>query len=151
VLAVRNKALRALQAVFAHLDLPPITDDEIEAGTYAHGSKELPFRDVLEDLQGAKAVMDREVTGLDLISALEQGGHRDVAENLLSVLRQRVAGDLLQTSAILTADFTPLSALNDVNDYAGPGTGYRPSGERWEEMKKLRHVMSATNPEEEVG
>jgi propanediol dehydratase large subunit len=151
VLAVRNKALRALQAVFAHLDLPPITDDEVEAGTYAHGSKELPFRDVLEDLQGAKAVMDREVTGLDLISALEQGGHRDVAENLLSVLRQRVAGDLLQTSAILTADFTPLSALNDVNDYAGPGTGYRPSGERWEEMKKLRHVMSATNPEEEVG
>jgi propanediol dehydratase large subunit len=151
VLAVRNKALRALQAVFAHLDLPPITDDEIEAGTYAHGSKELPFRDVLEDLQGAKSVMDREVTGLDLISALEQGGHRDVAENLLSVLRQRVAGDLLQTSAILTADFTPLSALNDVNDYAGPGTGYRPSGERWEEMKKLRHVMSATNPEEEVG
>lgn len=151
VLAVRNKALRALQAVFAHLDLPPITDDEVEAGTYAHGSKELPFRDVLEDLQGAKAVMDRQVTGLDLISALEQGGHRDVAENLLSVLRQRVAGDLLQTSAILTADFTPLSALNDVNDYAGPGTGYRPSGERWEEMKKLRHVMSATNPEEEVG
>jgi propanediol dehydratase large subunit len=151
VLAVRNKALRALQAVFAHLDLPPITDDEIEAGTYAHGSKELPFRDVLEDLQGAKAVMDREVTGLDLISALEQGGHRDVAENLLSVLRRRVGGDLLQTSAILTADFTPLSALNDVNDYAGPGTGYRPSGERWEEMKKLRHVMSATNPEEEVG
>jgi propanediol dehydratase large subunit len=151
VLAVRNKALRALQAVFAHLELPAITDDEVEAGTYAHGSKELPFRDVLEDLQGAKAVMDRQVTGLDLISALEQGGHRDVAENLLSVLRQRVAGDLLQTSAILTADFTPLSALNDVNDYAGPGTGYRPSGERWEEMKKLRHVMSATNPEEEVG
>jgi len=151
VLAVRNKALRALHAVFAHLDLPPITDDEIEAGTYAHGSKELPFRDVLEDLQGAKAVMDREVTGLDLISALEQGGHRDGAEKLPSALRQRVTGDLLQTSAILTADFTPLSALNDVNDYAGPGTGYRPSGERCEEMKKVRHVMSAPNPEEEVG
>ena len=24
-------------------------------------------------------------------------------------------------------------------DYQGPSTGYRPSGARWEEMKKLRH------------
>ena len=66
------------------------------------------------------------------------------------MLRQRVSGDLLQTSAILTRDFTPLSAVNDANDYAGPGTGYRPSGERWEEMKQLRHVTSASNPEQEV-
>ncbi len=44
----------------------------------------------------------------------------------------------------------PLSAVNDANDYAGPGTGYRPSGARWEEMKKLRHVTSASNPEAEV-
>ncbi len=40
--------------------------------------------------------------------------------------------------------------MNDANDYAGPGTGYRPSGERWEQMKKLRHVTSAENPEVEV-
>jgi propanediol dehydratase large subunit len=84
------------------------------------------------------------------VAALEKGGFRDVAENLLNVLRQRVSGDLLQTSAILDGDFSVRSAINDANDYAGPGTGYRPSGERWEEMKRLRHVLSASNPEQEV-
>ncbi len=73
-----------------------------------------------------------------------------MAQNLLTVLRQRVSGDLLQTSAILKG-MVPLSAVNDDNDYAGPGTGYRPSGERWEQMKRLRHVTSAENPETEVG
>jgi propanediol dehydratase large subunit len=150
ILAARNKAVRALQAVFAHLDLPAITDDEVEAATYANSSNDYPFRDVLSDLKGAQAVMDRGITGLDLVRGLEAGGFHDVAENLLTVLRQRVSGDLLQTSAVLTADFTPLSAINDANDYAGPGTGYRLAGERWEQLKKLRHVTSATNPETEV-
>ena len=151
ILAARNKAARALQAVFAHLDLPPITDDEIEAATYANSSNDYPLRDVLADLKGAQSVMDREITGLDLVKGLESAGFHDVAENLLTVLRQRVSGDLLQTSAVLTADFTPLSAINDPNDYAGPGTGYRLQGERWEQLKKLRHVTSSTNPETEVG
>jgi propanediol dehydratase large subunit len=150
ILAVRSKAARALQGVFAYLGLPAITDKEVEEVTYAHGSKDLPFRDVLEDLKAAQSVMDRGITGLDLVKALEATGFRDVAENLLVVLRQRVSGDLLQTSAILTRDLTTLSAVNDPNDYAGPGTGYRPSGARWEEMKRLRHVVSASNPEQEV-
>jgi propanediol dehydratase large subunit len=151
ILQARGKAARALQALFRHLDLPAITDDEVEAATYAHSSNDYPLRDVLADLKGAQAVMDRGITGLDLVRGLEAAGFHDVAENLLMVLRQRVSGDLLQTSAILTPDFVPLSAINDPNDYAGPGTGYRLEGERWEELKKLRHVTSATNPETEVG
>ncbi|MDT7594101.1 MAG: propanediol dehydratase large subunit, partial [Pseudonocardiales bacterium] len=151
VLAVRNKAARALQSLFAHLDLPAVSDEEVEAATYANSSNDYPFRDVLTDLKGAQAVMERGLTGLDLVKGLEATGFHDVAENLLKVLRQRVSGDLLQTSAVLTADFVPLSAINDANDYAGPGTGYRLQGQRWEELKKLRHVTSATNPETEVG
>jgi propanediol dehydratase large subunit len=150
ILQVREKAARALQAVFAELDLPRITDEEVEAAVYANGSGDYPERDVLEDLKGAQSVMDRGVTGLDLVKALERSGFHDVAENLLTVLRQRVSGDLLQTSAILTEDFVPLSAINDANDYGGPGSGYRLQGERWEQLKKLRHVTSAENPETEV-
>lgn len=150
ILAVRTRAAKALQAVFAHLDLPRISDAEIDAAVYANGSKELLPRDVLEDLKGAQQVMDRNITGLDLVKALEVTGFTDVAGNLLAVLRQRVSGDLLQTSAILTRELQPLSAINDANDYQGPGTGYRPSGARWEEMKRLRHVTSASNPEREV-
>ncbi|MHA6792339.1 propanediol/glycerol family dehydratase large subunit [Pseudonocardia bannensis] len=150
ILQVREKAARALQALFEYLDLPPITDAEVEAAVYANSSNDYPLRDVLADLKGAQSVMDRGVTGLDLVKGLEATGFTDVAENLLTVLRQRVSGDLLQTSAILTPAFVPLSAINDANDYAGPGTGYRLQGERWEELKKLRHVTSATNPETEV-
>ncbi|GAA4675026.1 propanediol/glycerol family dehydratase large subunit [Pseudonocardia yuanmonensis] len=150
ILQIREKAARALQAVFAELDLPRITDEEVEAAVYAHGSGDYPERDVLEDLKGAQSVMDRGITGLDLVKALERSGFHDVAENFLTVLRQRVSGDLLQTSAILTDDFVPLSAINDANDYGGPGSGYRLQGERWEQLKKLRHVTSAENPETEV-
>ncbi|MCX2712023.1 propanediol/glycerol family dehydratase large subunit [Mycolicibacterium sp. J2] len=149
ILAARTRAAKALQAVFKYLDLPPITDTEIETAVYANGSQDLIPRDVLEDLKGAQQVMDRNITGLDLVKALEATGFSDIAERMLSSLRQRVSGDLLQTSAILT-NGQPLSAINDANDYAGPGTGYRPSGQRWEEMKRLRHVTSASNPEEEV-
>jgi propanediol dehydratase large subunit len=150
ILAVRRRAAEALQALFRHLDLPMITDAEVEAATYANSSNDYPLRDVLADLKGAQSVMERGLTGVDLVKGLEATGFHDVAENLLTVLRQRVSGDLLQTSAILTPEFVPLSAINDANDYAGPGTGYRLQGERWEELKKLRHVTSASNPETEV-
>lgn len=150
ILAVREKAARAMQAVFAELDLPRITDEEIEAATYANSSADYPLREVLEDLKGAQSVMDRGITGLDLVRILERTGFHDVAENLLQVLRQRVSGDLLQTSAILDENFVPQAAINDANDYAGPGTGYRLTGDRWNALKKLRHVTSAENPEEEV-
>ncbi|MBB3049384.1 propanediol dehydratase large subunit [Prauserella isguenensis] len=151
LLAARSRAARALQAVFAQLGLPTITDKEVEAATYAHGSQDLPMRDVLEDLKAAQSVMDRGITGLDVIKALEAAGYSDMAHTLLSVLRHRVSGDLLHTSAILTPELETLSAVNDANDYAGPGSGYRPAGERWREMKRLRHVVSASNPEEEIG
>jgi len=151
ILAARRRGVLALQGLFSYLDLPPITDDEVEAAIYAHGSKELPLRDVLEDLKGAQSVMDRGITGLDIVKGLEAKGFSELAETFLAVLRQRISGDLLQTSAILTSDLKTISAINDRNDYKGPGTGYRPSGERWEEMKRLRHVVSARNPEVEVG
>ena len=50
-------------------------------------------------------------------------------ENLLSLVKLRVSGDYLQTSAIVR-DGRVLSAVNDPNDYPGPGTGYRVSEPR---------------------
>ncbi|MFC5996303.1 diol dehydratase small subunit [Pseudonocardia hispaniensis] len=94
--AVRNEAARALQALFAHLDLPPITDEEVAAATDAHSSNDYPFRDVLADLTGAQSVLDRGITGLDLVKGLEATGFHDAAVSLLAVLRHRVSGDLLQ-------------------------------------------------------
>ncbi|BCV25667.1 propanediol/glycerol family dehydratase large subunit [Gelria sp. Kuro-4] len=137
VIKVRNKAARALQAVFRGLDLPPISDEEVEAATYAHGSADMPKRNVVEDLKAAEEMMKRGVTGLDIVKALATGGFEDVAQNVLGMLRQRVSGDYLHTSSIIDAAFTVKSAVNDPNDYQGPGTGYRISPERWAEIADI--------------
>jgi propanediol dehydratase large subunit len=142
VIEVRNKAARALQAVFKELGLPPITDKEVEAATYAHGSKDMPDRNVPEDLSALDEMMQRGVTGLDVARALAKHGFKDVAESVLSMLKAKVSGDYLHTSAIFMEGFEVLSAVNDPNDYAGPGTGYRLEGERWQELKDIPFAIS---------
>lgn len=142
VIAVRNKAARALQEVFEELRLPPITDEEVEAVTYAHGSKDVPDRNVPEDLRAIDEFMKRGGNGLDVVRALAKHGFSDVASAVLNMLKQKVSGDYLQTSAIFDDDFIVLSALNDPNDYQGPGTGYRLEGERWEMLKNIPQAIS---------
>lgn len=137
VVAARNKAARVLQAVFKELGLPEITDEEVTAATYANGSKDMPPRDVVEDLKGAEDMMKRGITGIDVVKALYRSGYKEEAQKILNMLKQRVAGDYLHTSAVVDKDFNVISAVNDVNDYAGPGTGYQMSDERWDEIKKI--------------
>lgn len=140
-IAIRNKAAKAIQAVFRELGFPKITDEEVEAATYAHGSKDMPERNVVEDLKAAEEMLKKRVTGLDIVKSLSANGFDDVANNILNMLKQRVTGDYLQTSAILDNDFEVISAINDINDYKGPGTGYRLSKERWEEIKNIPNVI----------
>ena len=142
VIAIRNKAARALQAVFEDMRLPPITDEEVEAATYAHGSKDMPGRNVPEDLRAIDEFMQRGGNGLDIVRALAKHGFRDVAESVLGMLKQKVSGDYLHTSAIFDDNFEVLSAVNDPNDYQGPGTGYRLEGERWELLKDIPQAIS---------
>lgn len=142
VVAIRNKAARALQAVFEGLGLPAITDEEVEAATYAHGSQDMPDRHVVEDLRAAEDMMNRGVTGLDVVKVLKKAGFDDVAQSVLNMLKQRVSGDYLHTSSIIDKDFNVISAVNNVNDYRGPGTGYQMSDERWEEIKKISRAIS---------
>ena len=142
VIHVRNKAARAVQAVFTQLGLSPVTDAQVEAVTYAHGSKDTLDRDVTADLMAAEDVLTRGITGIDVVKALAETGFVDVAESVLSMLKQRVVGDYMQTAAILDKDFHVLSGINTPNDYMGPGTGYRVQGERWEEIKKIPHIIN---------
>jgi len=143
VIKARNKAARAIQGIFDHLGFPEVTDEEVEAATYAHGSKDMPDRDVVADIKAAQELMERGVTGVDLVKALKTKGFDDVAADLLRVMKLRVSGDLLHTSAILDANFNVISAVNDRNDYSGPGTGYQISKERWE---KISNIPNAVDP-----
>lgn len=142
---IRNKAARALQAVFRELDLPDITDEEVAAATYAHGSNDMPPRNVVDDLKAIEQMMGKGVTGLEVVKALSKNGFEDVAQNVLNMLKQRVSGDYLHTSAIIDKDFNVISAVNDLNDYMGPGTGYRLSKERWEEIQNIPNAKDATD------
>lgn len=142
VIHVRQKAGKAVQAVFRQLGLSPISDEQVEAVTYAHGSKDTLPRDVTADLMAAEDVLKRGITGVDVVKALAESGYQDLAESVLSMLKQRVVGDYMQTAAILDRDFHVLSGVNTPNDYMGPGTGYRVEGERWEEIKKIPHIIN---------
>lgn len=142
VIRVRNRAAKAVQAVFRNLGLSPVTDEQVEAVTYAHGSKDTPKRDVTSDLMAAEDVLKRGITGIDVVKALAETGFEDIASSVLNMLKQRVVGDYMQTAAILDKDFHVLSGVNTPNDYMGPGTGYRVEGERWEEIKQIPHIIN---------
>ncbi len=142
VVRVRNKAARAIQGLFKELGLTEITDEEVEAATYAHGSKDMPDRNVVEDLKAAEDMMARGTTGIDIIKALYKAGFEDVADSVFKLSKQKVAGDYLHTAAILDKDFKVQSAVNCPNTYAGPKTGYQVKGERWEEIKNINNAKS---------
>ncbi len=145
VIRVRHTAGKAVQAVFKYLGLSEITDEQVEAVTYAHGSKDTLSRDVVADLIAVEDLMKRQITGIDIVKALAETGFDDLADSILNMLKQRVVGDYMQTSAILDENFRVLSGVNLPNDYMGPGTGYRVSGERWEEIKAIPHIIDPDN------
>jgi hypothetical protein len=129
-----------VQAVFAQLGLPPISDDEVAVATSGYDAREMPDRDRAADVEAADDLLARGVSGLDVALALDRSGFGDVAEAVLAMQRQRVSADYLQTSAVIDADGLVRSAVNDPNQYAGPGTGYRLEGERWELLQSLPHA-----------
>ncbi|MCC6166523.1 MAG: hypothetical protein IT329_04775, partial [Caldilineaceae bacterium] len=142
VLAIRAEAGRAIQAVYAELGFPPIADAEVEAATVAHSSDDMPERDLVADLAAADRFLGGDQNMLTVVQALQRRGFAKTAANILEMGRQRVAGDYLQPSAIFDRDFRVLSAINDPNDYTGPGTGYRLQGARWDEIQRIPQAKS---------
>ncbi|MGP4082556.1 propanediol/glycerol family dehydratase large subunit [Pseudalkalibacillus sp. R45] len=142
LIKTRFQAAKSLQAIFEELGFPLITDEEIEAATYANSSEDMPQRNVVEDLKAAERIIRDGISGFDVALILAKRGYRETAERIFNMLKQRVAGDYLHTSAIINKDNVVISAVNDENDYKGPGTGYRLSSERWEEIKNIRQAIS---------
>jgi propanediol dehydratase large subunit len=142
-LAIREKAARAIQAVFDALGFPAITDEEVLLATTCLDSRDLPDRDRARDVVAADRVFAERIGGLDVARALADRGFPDIAQAVFAMQRQKVAADYLQTSAIIAADGTVISAVNDPNRYEGPGTGYRLEGERWQRLQQLPHVLDA--------
>ncbi len=70
-LAIRREAARAIQAIYAELGFPPIDDAEVEAAVVAHGSEDMPLRDVVADLAAADRFLAGEQTIVAVIAALQ--------------------------------------------------------------------------------
>ena len=139
---IRRAGAQAIQAVYAELGFPTISDGEVEAAVVAHSSDDMPARDIVPDLAAADAFLAGDRSVMDVVAALARRGFAQTAETLLTMGRQRIAGDYLQPAAIFDRDFVVKSAINDPNDYNGPGTGYRVSGARWDEIANIRQAKS---------
>ena len=139
---VRRKAARAVQIVYAELNFPIIHDEEVDAAVTAHSSDDMLERDAVADLEAADRFLLSDQTILDVIKILVENEYPEAANNLLEMCRQRLIGDYLQPAAIFNNHFRVQSAINDPNNYTGPGTGYRLSPERLDEIQSIPQAKS---------
>ena len=136
-LEARRRAIDAMAAVLEEFGLAEVGATQRESVLYASGSEETTTFSLGEVTRISQAIRGRGLTPVEVAQALHRRGFPAEAENLLLMLRQRVAGDHLQTAAIIR-DGRVISAVNDPNDYGGPGSGYRISPERWRAMAAMR-------------
>lgn len=136
----RRRAIDALSFVLKDLDLAQATEAMKRSVAVASGSEDTDSFSPGDVSVISDKIRDRGVTVLDVVKSLQRGGFSEEAENLLFLLKLRLSGDYLQTSAVVR-DGKVISAINDPNDYQGPGTGYRVSEARRKELAAIRNVI----------
>src|SRR6266487_5964532 len=78
-IAVRERAARAVQAVFDMFGFPPISDEEVRLAATCLDSRDLPDRDRAADVEAADRLLDEGISGLDVARALDARGFPEVA------------------------------------------------------------------------
>jgi propanediol dehydratase large subunit len=139
-LDVRSRGIEALSAVYEELGLATASPAMKASVLVASGSDETKSFTPRDVALISEAIKARGITVIDVIKALANRGFREEAENLLKVVKLRVSGDYLQTSAMVR-NGKVVSAINDPNDYGGPGSGHRLSAERRKEIIGIRDVL----------
>ena len=140
-LDIRRRAIDALAHVMTDLGLAEATEEMKRSVAVASGSRDTQSFSPGEVAVISDRIRGRGLTILDVIRSLHRGGFRAEAENLLFLVKLRVSGDYLQTSAVVR-DGRVVSAVNDPNDYTGPGTGYRLTEARRKEVAAIRDVLT---------
>jgi propanediol dehydratase large subunit len=142
---LRRRATEAVTAVYSWLGLGDFSQEWAEEAIDAAGSKDISSGDLMLPLTAARTIMETNVTMLDVIAALAENGFDLEAQRCLDMLKARVAGDYLQTSAIFDEQMNVLSLVTDPNEYSGPGTGYQPSSTRQTEIDTIRQQRSVAD------
>jgi propanediol dehydratase large subunit len=141
VLAVRARAIDALTAVLDALNLGRLTEAQRQSVLYAHGSDDTDSFRPSDVTRMNTALADQHLTFVEVVQALAARGFTTEATRLVSMARQRVTGDYLQTAAIIR-DGRVVSAVNDPNRYHGPGTGYVMTDKRRQALSRMRREVS---------
>jgi propanediol dehydratase large subunit len=115
LIAVRDRAACATRAVLSHLGLADFEQSRVKEVTFAHGSQDLPAIDPLIVVQASEAILQRGISGLDVVVALHETGYEVEAGRVMEMMRARVIGDYLQTSAVFDDDMR----VRDQRDQAG--------------------------------
>ena len=139
-LDLRARAVAAISAVLEELGLATPTADMKASVIVASGSAETRSFTPGAVAPISDAIKDREITVIEVIKALARRGFEAEAQNLLNVVKLRVSGDYLQTSAMVRQGRV-ISAINDPNEYQGPGSGYRMTENRRQEINDIRDVL----------
>lgn len=139
-LDVRRRAVDAFGAVMDELQLASVDEAMKQSVILASGSAETVSFSPRDSALISEAIQSRGITVIDVIKALNKRGFEEEAENLLFLVKLRVSGDYLQTSAVVR-EGRVISAVNDPNDYTGPGSGYRVSEARRQEINNIRDVL----------
>lgn len=142
-LDLRRRAVEALSAVLEELDLAQPTPEMKSSVVVASGSAETRSFTPGAVAPISEGIKRREISVIEVIKALARRGFTAEAENLLAVVKLRVSGDYLQTSAMVRGGKV-VSAINDPNDYQGPGSGYQLSEVRRSELHGIRDVLDQT-------
>lgn len=140
-LGLRRRAIDALSHVLKDLGLADVTETMKRSVAVASGSNDTDSFSPRQVALISEGIHDKGITVLDVIRSLARGGFSQEAQNLLFLVKLRVSGDYLQTSAVVR-DGHVLSAINDPNDYTGPGTGYRLTEARRKELAAIRNVLT---------
>jgi len=145
VARLRRRATDAVTAVYSWLGLGDFSAAWADEAVDAAGSKDITSGDLMLPLTAARTIMDTNVTMLDVITALAENGFDLEAQRCLDMLKARVAGDYLQTSAIFDEGMNVLSLVTDPNVYSGPGTGYQMTPERQQQVDTIRQQRSVAD------
>ncbi len=149
LLALRRRAVDAIDAVFQEIGLPPFPEDAKEVAVSASGSRDTHDRDGRQNILAGEALQKR--SGVDIVRALARRGFPDVAERVLAVLKSRTTGEYLQPASILDEEFRVLNSVSTPNDYAGPGTGYVIGQKRREEIHRIRQEATVEDVIQDYG
>ena len=139
-LDLRSRAVEAIAAVFEELGLGRPSREMKASVVVASGSDETASYSPGESAHISEAIKARRHQRARRDPGARSAGFEEEAENLLYVVKLRISGDYLQTSAMVRNGHV-LSAVNDPNDYLGPGTGYRVSEARRQEINGIRDLL----------